>query len=130
MRSTGLYSATIPLQSGARVQADVEYLTRSMMDPAADLHLGFPNVMPSYQGLLTAPQIGAVVEYIRSLRDVSRHAGNQPLPAAVSPPAPIVTPLPGDPPRGLPADDLQRRAPTGVPLYAPPSGPSPSEPSQ
>jgi cytochrome c oxidase subunit 2 len=120
----GLYSATIPLQSGARVVADVEYLTKSMMDPAADLHLGFPNVMPSYQGLLTAPQIGAIVEYIRSLRDVSRHAGGQPLPAAVSPAAPIVTPLPGDPPSARPADDLLRRAPTGVPLYPPPSEPS------
>jgi hypothetical protein len=100
-----------------------------MMDPAADLHLGFPNVMPSYQGLLTAPQIGAIVEYIRSLRDVSRHAGSQPLPAAVSPPAPIVTPLPGDPPRALPADDLQRRAPTGLPIYPPPTEPPPTGPS-
>ncbi len=124
----GLYSATIPLQSGARVVADAQYLTKSMMDPAADLHLGFPGVMPSYQGLLTAPQIGAIVEYIRSLRDVSRHAGTQPLPAAVSPPAPIVTPLPGDAPRALPAGDLQRRAPTGLPIYPPPSGP-PTEPS-
>lgn len=123
----GLYGATIPLQGGARMVADPQYLTRSMMDPAADIHLGFPNVMPSYQGLLTAPQIGAIVEYIHSLRDVSRHVGSQPLPAAVSPPAPIVTPLPGDPPRALPANDLERRAPTGVPLYLPP-GPPPSEP--
>jgi cytochrome c oxidase subunit 2 len=125
----GLYGATIPLQGGARVIADGQYLTKSMMDPAADIHLGFPNVMPSYQGLLTAPQIGAIVEYIRSLRDVSRHAGGQPLPAPVSPPAPIVTPLPGDTPRALPADSLQRQAPPGIPIYPPPSEPPPFEPS-
>jgi cytochrome c oxidase subunit 2 len=116
----GLYGATIPLQGGTAVVADEQYLTKSMMDPAAELHLGFPAVMPSYQGLLTAPQIGAIVEYIRSLRDVRRHAGSQPLPATVAPPAPIVTPLPGDPPRALPADDLLRHAPAGVPLYPPP----------
>jgi cytochrome c oxidase subunit 2 len=120
----GLFGATIPLQGDGRVIADEQYLTRSMMDPAADIHLGFPNVMPSYQGLLTAPQVGAIVEYIRSLRDVSRHVGGQPLPQAVAPPAPIVTPLPGDTPRALPSDDLQRHAPTGVPLYPPPSEPS------
>jgi cytochrome c oxidase subunit II len=120
----GLYGATIPLQGGTAVIADEQYLTKSMMDPAAELHLGFPAVMPSYQGLLTAPQIGAIVEYIRSLRDVRRHAGSQPLPASVAPPAPIVTPLPGDPPRALPADDLLRHAPAGVPLYPPPPEPS------
>jgi cytochrome c oxidase subunit 2 len=120
----GLYGATIPLQGGARVVADAQYLTKSMMDPAADLHLGFSAVMPSYQGLLTAPQVGAIVEYIRSLRDVSRHEGSQPLPAAVSPPAPIVTPLPGDTPSAPPPDDLERHAPPGVPIYPPPSEPS------
>jgi hypothetical protein len=103
------------------VPADAQYLTKSMMDPGADLHLGFPDVMPSYQGLLTAPQVGAIVEYIRSLRDASRHAGSQPLPGTVSPPAPIVTPLPGDTPRAPPADDLLRHVPAGVPLYPPPT---------
>ena len=126
----GLYGSTIPLEGGRTITVDDAYLTRSMMDPAADIHRGFKNVMPTYQGLLSSADVGALLEYIRSLRDVSRHAGNQPLPAAVSPPAPIVTPLPGDPPRALPAEDLQRRAPAGVPLYAPPSGPPSSEPSQ
>ena len=37
---------------------------------------------------------------------------------------PIVTPLPGDTPRALPSDDLQRHTPTGVPLYPPPPEPS------
>jgi cytochrome c oxidase subunit 2 len=65
------------------------------MDPAAQIHLGFQAVMPSYQGLLTAPQVGAIVEYIRSLADESRHVGEMPLPAQTSG-VPIVTPLRGD----------------------------------
>lgn len=93
----GLYGAEIPLQNGRRVVADEAYLTRSMMDPVAEVHLGFPPVMPTYQGVLAAPQIGAIVEYIRTLRDEPRHVGAAPLPAATPGAVPIVTPLPGDP---------------------------------
>ena len=118
----GLYGATIPLQGGGQVIANEQYLTSSMMDPAAQIHLGFPAVMPSYQGLLTAPQVGALVEYIRTLRDVSRHQGGQPLPAPTRGPVPIVTPLPGDVPRALPPGDLERTAHPGAPIYPPPEG--------
>jgi cytochrome c oxidase subunit 2 len=90
----GLYGATIPLDGGTTVIADDQYLTASMMDPAAQVHLGFPPVMPSYQGLLTAPEIGALVEYIRTLRDVPRRDGTMPLPEKVPGNVPIVHPLP------------------------------------
>ena len=90
----GLYGAVIPLEKGGSVIADDQYLTASMMDPAAQLHLGFKAVMPSYQGLLTAPEVGAVVEYIRSLRDVPRRDGDMPLPENVEGTVPIVQPLP------------------------------------
>jgi cytochrome c oxidase subunit 2 len=69
-----------------------------MMDPAAQLHLGFQPVMPSYQGLLTAAQIGALVEYIRSLRDEPREGGAAPLPVPVPDEVPLVQPLPGQAP--------------------------------
>lgn len=97
----GLYEAVIPLADGTQVIAADAYLTRSMMDPAAELHRGFLGVMPSYQGLLTAPQLGAIVEYIHSLRDASRYQGEAPLPAPVPGSVPLVTPLestaPGEP---------------------------------
>ncbi len=51
------------------VLIDEAYLTRSMMDPLADLVAGFPPLMPSYRGLLSAAETGALVELIRSLRD-------------------------------------------------------------
>jgi cytochrome c oxidase subunit 2 len=64
------YGSEVVLEGGATVIADEAYLTESMMDPLARLHRGFEPVMPSYQGLLTAGETGALVEYIRSLRDV------------------------------------------------------------
>ncbi len=91
----GLFGAKIPLAGGGTQIADEAYLTSSMMDPAAQIHLGFQDVMPSYQGLLTAPQIGAIVEYIRSLRDSPRRVGPEPLPVKTQG-VPLVTPLPGE----------------------------------
>jgi cytochrome c oxidase subunit 2 len=90
----GLYGAEIQLEGGGRLFADEAYLTSSMMDPAAQIHRGFQPVMPSYQGLLTAAQIGALVEYIRALRDEPRVDGAAPLPAPVPGPVPLVQPLP------------------------------------
>ncbi|GAC1354216.1 MAG: cytochrome c oxidase subunit II [Polyangiales bacterium] len=65
----GLYRATIPLADGRTVVADEAYLTRSMMDPAAEVPAGYPAVMPTYQGILEAPEAAAIVEFIKSLRE-------------------------------------------------------------
>ena len=63
-----LYGAPVRLVGGATVTADDAYLTESMMDPAAKIVDGFAPVMPSFQGQLSGPEAGAIVEYIRSLR--------------------------------------------------------------
>lgn len=65
----GLYQSTIPLEGGRTIVADDAYLTRSMMDPLADVHAGFKPVMPPYQGVLTAPEAAAIVEFIKILRE-------------------------------------------------------------
>jgi cytochrome c oxidase subunit 2 len=88
----GLYDARIQLEGGDSVVADDAYLTSSMMDPGAQIHAGFKNVMPSYQGVLTAPEAGALVEFIRSLRDVHRFRGDEPLPKEATG-VPLVTPI-------------------------------------
>ena len=49
---------------------DEAYLTESMMDPRAVIAFGFQPVMPTYQGALSPAEASAIVEYIRSLRDV------------------------------------------------------------
>jgi len=66
----GLYGAVIPLEGGGQVTADEAYLTESMMDPAVKIHRGFAPVMPSYLGRLRAPETAAVLELIKSLREV------------------------------------------------------------
>jgi cytochrome c oxidase subunit 2 len=63
-----LYLREEKLATGKTVVADEAYLTKSMMDPAADIVAGYQNVMPTYQGKLPPPEAAAVVEYIKSLK--------------------------------------------------------------
>lgn len=63
----GLYRSEVPLLGGRRLRADGEYLTRSMMDPKADIHEGYQPVMPTYRGVLSAAEAEALVAYIESL---------------------------------------------------------------
>ena len=63
-----LYQRTEDLEGGGTVLADAGYLTESMMDPGAKLVRGYQNVMPTFQGLLAAPEAASIVEYIETLR--------------------------------------------------------------
>jgi cytochrome c oxidase subunit 2 len=65
----GLYHRNERLTNGTEILVDEAYLTKSMMDPMADIVLGYAPVMPTYQGKMTAPQTAAIVEYIKSLED-------------------------------------------------------------
>lgn len=62
-----LYDSDVPLEGGGHVVADAAYLTRSMMEPNADIVRGYTAVMPTYQGTLSAAEVGALVAFIRSL---------------------------------------------------------------
>ena len=64
----GLYGSYVDLRGGGRVLADEAYLTRSMMEPNADIVSGYQAVMPTYAGTLEAAEVAALVEYIESLR--------------------------------------------------------------
>jgi len=83
----GLYDALVPLEGGGEVVADVAYLTESIMDPQARIHRGYLPVMPSYQGKLDAPETAAIVEYIKSLREVPAEPGARTRLSAQSPDA-------------------------------------------
>jgi cytochrome c oxidase subunit 2 len=67
----GMFGSARPLTRGTSVTADETYLTRSIMDPQADIVAGFDPVMPSYQGLIGGGEISAIVEFIKTLRDRS-----------------------------------------------------------
>jgi cytochrome c oxidase subunit 2 len=70
-----LYQRQETLSSGELIPADEGYLTRSMMDPASQVVAGYQNVMPSFQGRMSPPEVAAVVEYIKSLKTPAVHAG-------------------------------------------------------
>jgi cytochrome c oxidase subunit 2 len=82
-----LYGRDERLATGKTVHADEAYLTKSMMDPAADVVAGYQNVMPTYQGVLTPPQAAAIVEFIKSLRTSAANSGPSEPPAYESVPA-------------------------------------------
>jgi cytochrome c oxidase subunit 2 len=63
-----LYERKERLEGGKTVVVDESYLTRSMMDPRADVVAGYQPVMPTFQGRIPAPEIAAIVEFIKSLR--------------------------------------------------------------
>jgi cytochrome c oxidase subunit 2 len=71
----GLYGSEVKLTDGRAVTADEAYLTKSMMEPRADVVEGFNPVMPSYHSLLTEPETAALVEFIKSLRDPPSEPG-------------------------------------------------------
>jgi cytochrome c oxidase subunit 2 len=71
----GLYRSRVTTTDGRSIEADEAYLTRSMMEPNADVVAGFKATMPSYYGVLTQPETAALVEYIKSLRDRSIESG-------------------------------------------------------
>jgi cytochrome c oxidase subunit 2 len=70
-----LYGRNERLQTGKAVVADEGYLTKSIMDPGADVVAGYQNVMPTYQGRLSPPEVAAIVEYIKSLSTQAVRSG-------------------------------------------------------
>lgn len=68
-----LYLRRDPLEDGTSVVADEAYLTESMMDPRAKIVKGFQPVMPTFQGRIPAPEVAAIVEFIKSLRTSTVH---------------------------------------------------------
>jgi cytochrome c oxidase subunit 2 len=121
----GVYGSIVTLTTGERIVVDEAYLTESMMDPQARLRRGFQPVMPGYQGLLSAGETGALVEYIRSLRDTPADARLSPLAPAGAPPVELPQEAPGQVRSGLreevvpePLGPVQPRP--DLPPYAPP----------
>ncbi len=79
------------------------------MDPMVKIHRGYAPVMPSYRGKLGAGDVAAMIELIKSLRDVHLEPGAQaPLPvepagrdAGARLPIPTPAPAPDQEGRGL-----------------------------
>jgi len=97
----GIYDTELQLEDGRTVRADPAYLTRSMMDPNVELHAGYTPIMPSYMGVLDAPEVAALVELIRSLQTRTQADPRVvPLPAQTG--SPLTLPSQPDPRRPAP----------------------------
>ena len=56
------------LADGRTTTATAEYLRESILDPGAKVVATYPPSMPGYRGQLTDAQLGALVQYIESLK--------------------------------------------------------------
>lgn len=64
----GLYGSQVPLADGTTVPGDETYIRTGILNPAAQIHEGYPPVMPgNYAQQLGEEQITALVAYIQSL---------------------------------------------------------------
>lgn len=74
----GLYRSEVRLADGRTVLADEAYLTRSMMDPMADVVAGYEPVMPTFQGRLDATETSAILHYMKSVERPRPREGRSP----------------------------------------------------
>jgi len=131
----GLYQSRVPLEGAAPIDADVAYLTESMMDPLAKIRRGFAAVMPSYIGYLGPGDVGALVEYIKSLQHIAGGVRLAPaMPAgAASYVLPDTGPTPIAPPAGesgQPREQPKRTLPADARDQAPLPQPAPAATEQ
>lgn len=64
----GLFGSSHGLKDGSSVTVDENYIRESMLEPQAKVVAGFNPVMPTYQGRLSDKEIGAIIEYIKTLK--------------------------------------------------------------
>lgn len=53
--------------AGAKVPVDEKFIETAILDPNAQVRSGFGPSMPSYKGKLSAEDVTAIVEYMKSL---------------------------------------------------------------
>lgn len=63
----GRFGTLSTLRSGEQVRFDEAYVRESVLTPAAKVVKGYQPIMPAYAGRLTAEELLALVDYLRSL---------------------------------------------------------------
>lgn len=84
----GLYGHPVLLQNGQTVIADDNYIRTKILDPNAQLPVGYQPIMPSFRGRVSEADINDLIAYIKSLGSVSPG-----LPPVSAPSGAILTPL-------------------------------------
>jgi cytochrome c oxidase subunit 2 len=65
----GLFGSERQLEDGSTVVADEVYLRTAILDPAEQIVVGYPNVMPAAYTFLSDEELAALIEYIKSLSE-------------------------------------------------------------
>lgn len=64
----GLFGSKVELADGSTVTADENFIRESIEKPQAKIVKGYQPVMPTFQGLVTATELNALIAYIKSLK--------------------------------------------------------------
>jgi cytochrome c oxidase subunit 2 len=67
----GVFGRTVTVVAAGterQVVADEAYLRKSLLEPAAEIVKGYPPIMPAQKGQLTDEEIGALIDYLRTLK--------------------------------------------------------------
>lgn len=65
---TGRFGTDVTLSDGQTVRFDERYVRESLLEPAKRLSLGYPALMPSYQGQVSESDVLALAAYLKSLK--------------------------------------------------------------
>jgi cytochrome c oxidase subunit 2 len=93
----GLYGSKVPLKGNRTEIADEQYIIESILKPRAKVVEGWEPIMPSYEGQVTAEDLAALVQYIRSLKRGTTPDRTEYFPVPVG--APAERPEPVSPPK-------------------------------
>jgi cytochrome c oxidase subunit 2 len=63
----GIFGRKTLFEDGTSLTADEEYIRESIYDPNAKVVKGYPAVMPTYKGTLSAGDVTAIIAYLKSL---------------------------------------------------------------
>jgi cytochrome c oxidase subunit 2 len=63
----GVWGTDVPLVGGGTVKYDENYTRESILNPAAKIHQGYANQMPSFAGQLSETEILGIIAYLRDL---------------------------------------------------------------
>jgi cytochrome c oxidase subunit 2 len=64
----GIYGEETLLSDGSRVRVDENYIRESILTPQKKVVAGYQPIMPTFQGLIQAHEVDALVAFIKSLK--------------------------------------------------------------
>lgn len=63
----GIFGHEVVMADGSRLTVEENYIRESIVDPQKQIVSGYEPVMPTYKGRLKDKEIGAIIEYIKTL---------------------------------------------------------------